>query len=156
MKTRRIAAALLVLLTLSVLAGCAAPAAETALVNWLPVPEFKTEAPAEPAPAEKAAHPAPEKPAPAPETGERAMTIPPETAPPTAREETSRLTEEEAAAIALNHAGLAQTEVTHLRTRYDRDDRVPEYEVEFCQGRWEYEYEIHAETGVILSWEKDD
>ena len=29
------------------------------------------------------------------------------------------------------------------------------YDVEFYQGDLEYDYEIHAVTGEILSWEKD-
>ncbi len=35
------------------------------------------------------------------------------------------------------------------------DDGVPEYEVDFHHGEWEYEYEIHAETGEILHSDKD-
>lgn len=66
------------------------------------------------------------------------------------------LTAEEAKEIALRHAGLTAGEVTGLRAEYDRDDGRPEFEVEFRHNGWEYEYEIHAETGRILSWEKDD
>ena len=66
------------------------------------------------------------------------------------------ITTEEAQVIALAHAGLTADQVTGLRASFDRDDGVPEYEVEFRQDRWEYEYEIHAETGAILSWDKDD
>lgn len=66
------------------------------------------------------------------------------------------ITAEEAQTIALEHAGLTADQVTGLRANFDRDDGIPEYEVEFRQDRWEYEYEIHAETGEILSWDKDD
>lgn len=68
------------------------------------------------------------------------------------------LTREEAEAIALKHAGLTAEKVKGLRAEYDRDDGVPEWEVEFYSGNMEYDYEIHAETGKILSWdqERDD
>lgn len=66
------------------------------------------------------------------------------------------LTAEEAQAIALQHAGLTADQVNGLRSEYDVDDGVSVYEIEWRCGRWEYEYEIHAETGAILDWEKDD
>lgn len=63
---------------------------------------------------------------------------------------------EEAQKIALDQAGLTADQVTHLRAEFEYDDRTPQYDVSFREGRWEYEFEIHAETGEILSWEKDD
>lgn len=66
-----------------------------------------------------------------------------------------KLTADEAKDIALNHAGLTEDQVTGLRTEYDVDDGIPEYEVEFRRGKTEYDYEIHAETGEIRSWDKD-
>ena len=68
----------------------------------------------------------------------------------------SALTEQEAQQIALDHAGFAADRVTDLRVRYEIDDRVPEYEVEFRVDRMEYDYTIHAETGEILSFDMDD
>ena len=73
--------------------------------------------------------------------------------PPTAEEP---LTKEAAEAIALAHAGFAADQVTGLHTNYEIDDGVPRFEVEFHQGRMEYDYEIHAETGEILSFSMDD
>ena len=70
--------------------------------------------------------------------------------------EPALLTAEEAQSIALNHAGFAADQVRFLRTEPELRDRVPHYDVEFAEGRWEYEYEIHAETGAVLSFEKDD
>lgn len=66
------------------------------------------------------------------------------------------LTAEEAQAIALHHAGFTADQVRFLRTEPELYDRIPHYDVEFEEGRWEYDYEIHAETGEILSFEKDD
>ena len=65
------------------------------------------------------------------------------------------ISEQEAKDIALEHAGLAQDQVTGLRAEYDRDDGRPEWDVEFREGRTEYDYTIHAETGRILEWDKD-
>ncbi|MBE6957363.1 MAG: hypothetical protein E7450_07950 [Ruminococcaceae bacterium] len=65
------------------------------------------------------------------------------------------LTPEQARAIALNHAGLTAGQVTGLRSELDVDDGVREYEVEFRFDGWEYDYEIHAVSGAVLSSEKD-
>ena len=67
----------------------------------------------------------------------------------------AQLTKEEAIAIALKHAGLAKDQVSRLKAEFDYDDGVPEYDVDFhCDGM-EYDYEIHGESGKILSWDKD-
>lgn len=62
----------------------------------------------------------------------------------------------EAQTIALDHAGYTDEQVTWLRTEYEIDDGRPQYEVHFHQGAWEYEYEIDAQTGAILSYDRDD
>lgn len=66
------------------------------------------------------------------------------------------LTSEEAQNIALKHAGLTADQVTALHTQYEIERGIPQYDVEFRQGNWEYDYEIHADTGEILSFSKDD
>ena len=68
----------------------------------------------------------------------------------------AQISSAEAEKIALKHAGLSASDVRMERTEYDLDDGVPVYEIEFRHGKWEYSYEIHAETGKILDWEKDD
>ena len=65
------------------------------------------------------------------------------------------ITAEKAKEIALKHAGLKESEVTRLKAERDRDDGIVKYDVEFQQGRMEYDYEIDAETGKILKAEKD-
>ena len=65
------------------------------------------------------------------------------------------LTEEEVQKIALEEAGLFADQVTGLRTQYEVDDGVPQFDVSFYEGDWEYEFEIHAETGKILSYDQD-
>ena len=91
---------------------------------------------------------------PVPATGPDQAPAAPTQAPP-ATESTRRLTKEEALEIALDHLGLTADQVTRLRTEYEVDDGLPQFDVEFLQGDWEYEFEIHAETGQILSYDKD-
>jgi len=66
------------------------------------------------------------------------------------------ITGEEARNIALAHASFTENQVSFLRVEYEIDDGIGQYDVSFREGRWEYEYEIHAQTGAILSFEKDD
>ena len=63
--------------------------------------------------------------------------------------------EERAKKIALEHAGLSEKDVIFERTELDRDDGIVKYEIEFRQGRTEYDVDIHAYDGRILSFEKD-
>lgn len=67
----------------------------------------------------------------------------------------SKISEEKAKSIALNHAGLKESEVKFLHVELDYDDGVLRYEVDFRQGNYEYDYDIDANTGKILSYDKD-
>lgn len=78
------------------------------------------------------------------------------TAPEATRTSNPVLTQEEAQRIALEHAGLTAGQVTALHTEYETEHGTPIYDVEFRHGNWEYDYEIHADTGEILSFSKDD
>ena len=82
------------------------------------------------------------------------------TAPTTAPTEPTttpaeRITAAEAEDIALNNAGLSRDAVRFDRTELDKDDGRWEYEIEFYADGWEYSYDIHAETGKILSYDKE-
>ncbi len=57
--------------------------------------------------------------------------------------------------IALKHAGVNASEAAFVKAEYDFDDGVKLYEVEFCVGRVEYEYEINAVTGAVIKSEVD-
>lgn len=57
--------------------------------------------------------------------------------------------------IALNHAGLTADQVTFTTAKLDYDDGVQVYEIEFYYAYHEYEYEINANTGNIISYEYD-
>ena len=85
-----------------------------------------------------------------------AETVPVE-APPveTAPVRAEKLTKEQAQQIALDHVGVAADQVTRLRTEYEIDDGIVQFDVEFRSGDWDHEFEIHAEDGRILSYDKD-
>lgn len=44
---------------------------------------------------------------------------------------------------------------TVVKAEYDVDDGIPVYEIEIVKGAYEYEFKIHAKTGVILEREQD-
>ncbi len=63
--------------------------------------------------------------------------------------------EEEAKAIALKHAGLKESEVTFALAHLDMDDGIQAYDVEFYKDGKEYDYEIDAYSGDIISYDFD-
>lgn len=65
------------------------------------------------------------------------------------------ITEERAIEIALEKAGLTRNDVNYVKAEPDYDDRVSHYDVEFRQGKYEYDVEVKADDGTILSFEKD-
>jgi uncharacterized membrane protein YkoI len=65
------------------------------------------------------------------------------------------LTLEEALNIALKHAGFSADQVTDLCVEYEAEHGEPKYDVEFHHGYWTHDYEIHGDTGEILSYSKD-
>lgn len=74
---------------------------------------------------------------------------------PAVTEPAGKLTREQAEKIALDYLGYTADQVTRLHSEYEIDDGIPQFDVEFHQGDWEYEFEIHAENGRILSYDKD-
>ena len=68
---------------------------------------------------------------------------------------TGQITRQQAIDIALAHAGLTTDQIRDLDAEKDKERGVWLYEVDFEQGAYEYEYEIHTETGEILKAEKE-
>ena len=101
------------------------------------------------------AAPAAEPIAPATEPAVPATEPKAEPAVPAAPENRQKLSEEQILKIALDYVGFAADQVSRVRTEFEVDDGAPQYDVEFHQGDWEYEFEIHAENGKILSYDKD-
>ena len=63
--------------------------------------------------------------------------------------------EEKAKQIALEKAGVASDGISFVRVELDKDNGIWKYEVDFRQGRTEYDTEIKADDGEILSFEVD-
>lgn len=56
---------------------------------------------------------------------------------------------------ALDDAGVQESETTRLKVSEDRDDGRKVYEIQFDAGSTEYDYEIQASDGAVLSAERD-
>lgn len=56
---------------------------------------------------------------------------------------------------ALNHAGCAAGDVVFTKVERDYDDGRLVYEIEFYKDGLEYEFEIDAASGAVLSFERD-
>ena len=68
----------------------------------------------------------------------------------------SKLTAEEAKAKALAHAGLSASEVTFTKSKLDWENGKQVYDVEFYgSDGMEYDYEIDAYSGAVISADKD-
>ena len=67
----------------------------------------------------------------------------------------NQITREDAEKIALDHVGVTAEQAQRLRANFEMDDGVPQYDVEFLEGDWEYEFEIDANSGRILSYDRD-
>lgn len=98
----------------------------------------------------------PEATAPSKTGGDTGEPSPEATHTGTPTETTGLISEEAAWQIALEHAGLTKDQVTRSRVELDRDDGRMEYEVEFHHGTVEYDYEIDAASGSILSFDRDN
>lgn len=67
------------------------------------------------------------------------------------------ISEAEAQNIALEDAGLKQNDVSFTKTKLDRDDGRSQYDIEFIASadNTKYDYEIDAESGAILSVDRE-
>lgn len=65
------------------------------------------------------------------------------------------LSKEAIKAIALAHAGVQEQNVRQLEMKLDTEDGIPVYEIEFHSGVYEYEYDIQAETGAVLKFQRE-
>lgn len=64
------------------------------------------------------------------------------------------ITANDAKQAALKHAGLDESQVTDVDIDLDRDNGILIYEVDFNLGNTEYDYDINAETGEVISASK--
>lgn len=67
----------------------------------------------------------------------------------------SYISEDEAKEIALEHAALAGEDVDFVKVKLDEDDGRVEYELEFYYENKEYDYELDAVSGEVLSYDHE-
>ena len=67
----------------------------------------------------------------------------------------NKITIEEAKSIALKHSNLDESQVSFTKAKYEFDDGIGKYEIEFYSNNNKYEYEINAKTGDIISYNYD-
>lgn len=60
-----------------------------------------------------------------------------------------------ALSAALKAAGLNKNQVKNIEVKLDNDDGVMVYEVEFDRGYDEYDYDINAKTGAVVSYDNE-
>ena len=68
---------------------------------------------------------------------------------------TDIITEADAKAIALRHAGLTESEVRFTKVELDYDDGAYEYDIEFVAGNTEYDYTVNAANGKIVDFDRE-
>ena len=95
-----------------------------------------------------------------PETSPAAQATPAAQSTPAAQAtpagQSAVITEDDAKNAALEHAGLTADQVSFARAHQDWDDGRPVYDVEFYTADYqEYDYEIDALTGAVLSYDYD-
>ena len=62
---------------------------------------------------------------------------------------------DEAVSIALENANASESDVNFVKKQEDYDDNELVYDIEFHYEGYEYEYEIRANDGFIISQDKD-
>ena len=55
----------------------------------------------------------------------------------------------------IEHAGKKKGSVTLRKNELDFDDGIMKYEIKFVENGMEYEFDVDAETGRILKFEKE-
>lgn len=86
-------------------------------------------------------------------SGAKSASVP--VTPATQTAKSNDIGEEAAKKIALEHAGIAEADASYLWVGRDYDDGRHEYEVEFFSGIKEYDYDIDAVDGTILSFDSE-
>lgn len=65
------------------------------------------------------------------------------------------ISQSEAQRIALEHAGVTERQATPTKIELDAEKGKYIYEIDFLAGDMEYEYDINAKTGAIISADKE-
>ncbi|MGG5463448.1 PepSY domain-containing protein [Clostridium sp. B9] len=67
----------------------------------------------------------------------------------------SKITLDQAKEIALKHADILENQITFIKGNREFDDGIDKYEIEFYFDNKEYDYDINANTGEIISYDYD-
>ena len=73
----------------------------------------------------------------------------------TAGDEIEVISEQEALLAALEQAGLSESDVSVSQVELDMDDGKQIYEIEFTTADMEYDYEVNATTGSVVSFSQE-
>ena len=73
----------------------------------------------------------------------------------TSQQINDKITIEEAKSIALKHSNLDESQVSFMKAKYEFDDGIGKYEIEFYYNFKEYEYEINASNCEIIKYKMD-
>ena len=73
----------------------------------------------------------------------------------TSQQTNDKITIEEAKSIALKHSNLDESQVSFMKAKYEFEDGIGKYEIEFYYNFKEYEYEINASNGEIIKYKMD-
>lgn len=65
------------------------------------------------------------------------------------------VSEADAKAIVLEHAGIDESVIVLYQSKIDMDGGRQVYEIEFYAGDYEYEYEVDCTSGEILKYERE-
>ena len=84
---------------------------------------------------------------PTPEPVQKEKSVPKQTS--------DQISREKAMQIAVKHAGFTVDQVSRLHAELDYERGNYQYEVEFDEGSYEYDYNIDAQTGKVLFFDKD-
>ena len=68
----------------------------------------------------------------------------------------SDIGEAKAKEIALQDAGVSESDISRFQSSKDRDDGRTLYEIQFASDNTEYEYEINAKDGEILNYSTEN
>ena len=92
---------------------------------------------------------------PQPATTQPAATVAPATTAAQSNNTVGDIGIEKAKEIAMSHAGVSSGSVSFVKAKIDTEDGVKVYDIEFYSGNVEYDYEINAATGAIVSFDQD-
>ena len=67
----------------------------------------------------------------------------------------STISKDEAKKIAFKHANIKEEDAYDIEISLDRDDGLDHYDIDFETKTDEYDYEINAKTGEIISSDKE-